>query len=254
VASSQSSPLPYIVGAIAVLGAAAIGYMQYLAKHPAEELGLTPEAKAYVRNLKLSDVQMKATESFAKQLVVEIEGRIENAGARGLDVVEVFCVFRDAYGQLVLRKRVPIVGGRMGGLKPGESKSFRLPFDEIPDSWNQTMPQLIIAGVKFSLSLSDPGKMMGRIVRHTPDRKAKKSFTLSLEVVRFLEATQKKRRAESVSAVLEEILQSVRRQHQRAAVEQTVTDYYSSLSDAEAEEQSHWGEFALAQLADHREK
>ena len=38
----------------------------------------------------------------------------------------------------------------MGGLKPGETKSFRLPFDDLPQSWNQSMPQLVIAGVKFS--------------------------------------------------------------------------------------------------------
>jgi hypothetical protein len=45
------------------------------------------------------------------------------------------------------------VGGNSagnGGLKPGETKSFRLPFDDLPDSWNQAMPQLVIAGVKFS--------------------------------------------------------------------------------------------------------
>jgi hypothetical protein len=59
-------------------------------------------------------------------------------------------VFYDGYGQMVLRKRVPIVSTRMGGLKPGEVKSFRLPFDEIPSSWNQQMPQLVIAGVNFS--------------------------------------------------------------------------------------------------------
>ncbi len=58
-------------------------------------------------------------------------------------------MFHDSYGQLVLRKRVPIVSPRMGGLKPGETKSFRLPFDELPESWNQAMPQLVIAGVKF---------------------------------------------------------------------------------------------------------
>jgi hypothetical protein len=38
----------------------------------------------------------------------------------------------------------------MGGLKPGETKSFRLPFDNLPDSWNQGMPQLVIASVKFN--------------------------------------------------------------------------------------------------------
>ena len=93
---------------------------------------------------------MKATESYVKQMVTEIEGKITNAGDRKLDTVEIYCVFYDSYGQLVLRKRVPIVGGRMGGLSPGDTKSFRLPFDELPDSWNHAMPQLVIAGMKFN--------------------------------------------------------------------------------------------------------
>jgi hypothetical protein len=103
-----------------------------------------------VRNLSLSDVGMKATESYLQQTVVEIEGKIGNSGNRNIDRVEIYCVFHDRYGQLVLRKRVLIVSERSGGLKPGETKSFRLPFDEIPESWNQAMPQLVIAAVKFS--------------------------------------------------------------------------------------------------------
>jgi hypothetical protein len=51
---------------------------------------------------------------------------------------------------MVLRKRMPIVSDRMGSLKPGDTKSFRLPFDELPDSWNHAMPHLVIAGIKFS--------------------------------------------------------------------------------------------------------
>ena len=103
---------------------------------------------AYARNLKLDDVTMKANGSYIGQTVVEIEGTIANAGARPLDTVEIYCIFHDTYGQLVLRKRVPIVSPRMGGM-PGEMKPFRLPFDELPESWNQAMPQLVIAGVKF---------------------------------------------------------------------------------------------------------
>ncbi|SRR5712691_6353426 len=133
-----------------VVGVALFGYLQYASTRPEQGAPLTPEAKAYVRNLQLSDVEMKATESYLKQMVVEIQGKVGNAGDREVEVVEIFCVFRDAYGQLVLRKRVPIVSARMGGLKPGEVKSFRLPFDELPPSWNQQMPQLVIAGVKFS--------------------------------------------------------------------------------------------------------
>jgi len=140
----------YVAAALVLLGGAIFAYLQYSSKQSAEKLALTPEAKAYVQNLQLSDVEMKATDSYLSQRVIEIQGKIGNAGARPLEVVEIFCIFRDVYGQTILRARVPIVRGRTGGLKPGETKSFRLPFDEIPGSWNQAMPQLVIAGVKFS--------------------------------------------------------------------------------------------------------
>jgi len=156
ISSSQPSrgallgPRAYIVAIIAVLGAALLVYVEYFSKRPTQDLPLTPEAKAYVRNLSLSDVSIKATDSYLNQRVVEIEGKITNAGDRNVDLIEIYCIFRDSYGQMVLRERLPIVSRRMGGLKPGETKSFRLPFDEIPEKWNQAMPSLVIAGVKFS--------------------------------------------------------------------------------------------------------
>jgi hypothetical protein len=139
----------YVLGALAVLGLCIFLYVQYVAKHAPADAPLTPEARAYVRSLKLSDVEIKANKSYLNQMVVEIDGKIGNAGDRPLDTVEIYCIFYDSYGQMVLRSRVPIVSPRMGGLQPAETKSFRLPFDEIPQSWNQAMPQLVIAGVKF---------------------------------------------------------------------------------------------------------
>jgi hypothetical protein len=139
----------YVAGAIAALGLCLFIYLHYFAKQTSADAPLTPEAKAYVKNLKLGDVDIKATKSYLNQMIVEINGKIGNAGDRALDTVEIYCVFYDAYGQLVLRSRVPIVSPKMGGLKPGDTKTFRLPFDEIPESWNQAMPQLVIAGVKF---------------------------------------------------------------------------------------------------------
>ena len=139
----------YVAGACALLGLAIFLDTQYAAKHAPRDAPLTPEAKAYVKSLQLSDVEIKANKSYLNQMVVEIDGRIGNAGDRALDTVEIYCAFYDSYGQLVLRSRVPIVSQRMGGLKQGETKTFRCPFDEIPESWNQQMPQLIIAGVKF---------------------------------------------------------------------------------------------------------
>jgi hypothetical protein len=139
-----------VAAVVALLAAAGWGYTRYLDRQSNIDIPLTAEARTYTRNLQLSDVEMKASENYFQQAVVEIEGKIANTGERPLDTVEIYCVFRDPYGQLVLRRRLAIVSNRMGGLKPGETKSFRLPFDDLPASWNQAMPQLVIAGVKFS--------------------------------------------------------------------------------------------------------
>ena len=78
--------------------------------------------------------------------------------------------------------------------------------------------------------------------------KSKKSYTLSLESVEFLEAIRKKRQTHSTSAVLEEILQTVRRGEQKKAVERAVGEFYDSVSDQETAEQGRWGEFALGEF------
>ena len=142
-----SKPAYYVIAILILLGTGVWAYTQYLDRHNTADLPLTPEAKLYTRNLQLSDVELKAKENYFQQAVVEIDGKIANTGPRPLDTVEIYCVFRDPYGQLVLRRRLSIVNN---GLKPGETKSFRLPFDDLPESWNQAMPQLVIAAVKFS--------------------------------------------------------------------------------------------------------
>jgi hypothetical protein len=50
-------------------------------------------------------------------------------------------------GLVVLRERVPIVRST---IRPGETRTFRLPFEGIPQSWNQALPQLVIAHIAFS--------------------------------------------------------------------------------------------------------
>jgi hypothetical protein len=69
-----------------------------------------------------------------------------------------------------------------------------------------------------------------------------------LESVQFLETLRKRRRARSISLVLEDLLQAARREQERAALDKAVSDYYTSLSHEEAEEQTKWGEFALREF------
>jgi hypothetical protein len=110
---------------------------------------LTPEAKDYVKNLKLSGVELKATDSAMAKSLVEIVGNITNNGDRKLKLVELTCIFYDPYNQVVLRDRVAIVRPKTGGLAPTETKGFRMPFDDLAPSWNQAMPQLVIAQIQF---------------------------------------------------------------------------------------------------------
>jgi hypothetical protein len=140
----------FLVAAALVLLAGGLAWW-WLGQPPPlpDVIALTPEAKAYVRNLALAEVEMKATESIATQALVEITGKITNKGDRQVDQVDLNAVFYDPYGQLVLRERVSIVRPKSGGLAPGETKRFRLAFDNIPQSWNQAMPQLVIAGIRF---------------------------------------------------------------------------------------------------------
>lgn len=147
----KSIPVAWIVIALVVLaGGGLFVYLDRASKQPPPPPPpLTGDAKAYVRNLQLLDVDMQKHESYMKQAVVEITGKIGNNGNRVLQVVEINCVFYDPYGQVVLRERMPIVSRKIGGLAPGEIKNFRLAFDNLPESWNQALPQLVIAQIVF---------------------------------------------------------------------------------------------------------
>lgn len=147
-----SIPLPAIVvPVVIILGLAAFWLYQSRSQGKGTQgPALTKDAADYVSHLKLSDVEMKASESYLKQAILDIEGKIGNNGDRVVKLVEINCVFRDAYGQMVLRERVSIVGRRTGSLNPGDTKSFRLAFDNVPGSWNQAMPDLVIAQILFA--------------------------------------------------------------------------------------------------------
>ena len=137
---------PVVLAAVAlVLTGAALWFFLPKSAPPADA-PLTAEAKAYLASLPLEEIEMTSAESFGGGRLIEIKGKITNGGTRALKRAEVFCVFRDAMGQICLRQRWPIVAT---GLKPGERKPFRLPFDTVPESWNQQLPNVVVASIQF---------------------------------------------------------------------------------------------------------
>lgn len=108
------------------------------------------DARAYVGNLALSDVKMQAAENLMQQRVVEVTGKITNNGPRPLQSIDVYCLFYDVSGREVYRERLPIVRATGEPLNARQTRSFRLPFDSLPDAWNQAMPKLVIAQISFA--------------------------------------------------------------------------------------------------------
>ena len=145
-------PVGTVVFALAAVVGVASGYFLYQDWMDRAPLlpQLTEEAKAYLPQLELSDIGMKAEESFLQQTIVSIEGKLTNQGTRVLRAVDIHCVFREPYGQEIGRELVRIVGRRGNELPPGETRSFRLAFDNVSGEWNQVLPDLYIAQVVFA--------------------------------------------------------------------------------------------------------
>lgn len=79
-------------------------------------------------------------------------------------------------------------------------------------------------------------------------RKAKKTFSLSRESVRYLESLRRERRSRSVSSILEEIIREQQKARGMQEISSSITSYYDSLSDEQVAEDRAWGQFAESQF------
>jgi len=82
----------------------------------------------------------------------------------------------------------------------------------------------------------------------TSARKAKKTFSLSRESVKYLESLRRGKGAKSVSSVLEELIRQQRQAGEMKKISASITSYYDSLTDAQVAEDRAWGQFAESQF------
>ena len=107
----------------------------------AEDLG-------YASQVSLSDMHLSAEENFLGQQVVYLDGTIKNQGPRVVHRVKVRLFFRDTLNQVILREEREILAAPAKTLRPGQSRSFQIRFDEAPDSWNRQPPQLQLVSLQ----------------------------------------------------------------------------------------------------------
>ena len=114
---------------------------------------------AYAANLKFSDLQTSAAQNFVGATVSYLDGTVTNTGDKTVIHAVVQITFKDDLGQTAQREEIPIRVLRTGGpydeavdlnvspLASGQSKQFRLTFENISAQWNHAYPDLQITQV-----------------------------------------------------------------------------------------------------------
>jgi hypothetical protein len=147
--ASKTPVKAILIGVLAVAAAGAgLFYLQQSGQSGSEAV-LTDAARAYLPNLDLNNVSMEARDDALGQTLLEITGEITNLGPSEVIVVEANCVFRDVNGAEIERQRAALVSERTGALSPGGTQTFRMAFDSVPEGWNQIVPDLYIAQLRF---------------------------------------------------------------------------------------------------------
>jgi hypothetical protein len=133
-----------------------IGVLALVLRSPEKKPTAPP---AYAASLKFSDMKTSAAQNFVGATVSFIDGVITNAGDKSVIHAVVQVTFKDGMGQTAQRDELPIRVLRTGGpydeavdlnlspLAPGESKPFRLTFENISAQWNHAYPELAITQV-----------------------------------------------------------------------------------------------------------
>ena len=103
---------------------------------------------AYASQVQITDLHLSAEENFLGQQVVYLDGKIGNRGFQLIRQLRIRLFFRDTLNQVVLRDEQEILGGRSEPLRPGQTRSFQIRFDRIPDSWNLQVPQFEIVSLQ----------------------------------------------------------------------------------------------------------
>jgi hypothetical protein len=115
----------------------------------------------YAANLTISNLQMSEASSVAGAKSTYLDGLIANHGSQTVSGLTVQVAFHDFTGQFARNETMPLFLIRThqpyidtepvsaAPIGPGESREFRLIFDNVPENWNQNYPEIRVIEVKF---------------------------------------------------------------------------------------------------------
>jgi hypothetical protein len=151
---AESNLRPILVGIVIV--AVVIGLLILVLR---SEQKPPAEPPAYAASLRFSDLKASAAENFVGATVSYLDGTLTNTGDKTVTHAVVEVTFKDDMGQMAQREELPIHVLSTGGaydeavdlnispLSPGQSKPFRLTFENISAQWNHAYPDLKVTKV-----------------------------------------------------------------------------------------------------------
>ncbi len=150
----ESSFRPILIGLVIVV--VVVGAIVFVFR---AEQKKPPEPSPYAANLKFSDLKASAAQNFAGATVSYLDGQITNTGNQTVIHAVVQVTFKDDMGQTAQKEELPIHVLRIGGpydeavdlnmspLLPGQTKPFRLTFEDISAQWNHAYPEMQVTQV-----------------------------------------------------------------------------------------------------------
>jgi hypothetical protein len=103
--------------------------------------------QAYAGNVKFENMKMSRFANFLNQEVTYLDVDIDNQGNRSIAALAVTVEFRNIENQVVKRQTLRPLGEQAAPIAPGERRSFRLAFEQIPDDWNMQYPNIKVTGL-----------------------------------------------------------------------------------------------------------
>ncbi|MGA9474447.1 MAG: hypothetical protein WBV36_18410 [Terriglobales bacterium] len=152
--SPDSNFRPVLIGVVIV--AVVVGILLlFFRSEPKKQA----ESSPYAPNLKFSDLKASAAQNFAGATVSYLDGQITNTGGQTVIHAVVQVTFKDDMGQTAQKEELPIHVLRIGGpydeavdlnmspLQAGQTKPFRLTFEDISAQWNHAYPDMQVTQV-----------------------------------------------------------------------------------------------------------
>lgn len=152
-----------MAAAAAIVLVAAVGLVLIFdhGKRAPAAMPISAATDPYAANLAFGQLKMSESSNLAGGKSTYLDGQITNSGSKTISAITVQVLFRDVAHEVawndtqplrIIRTREPYIDVEplsAAPLAPGDSRDFRLIFDNVPQDWDGAFPEIRIIHVEL---------------------------------------------------------------------------------------------------------